>query len=342
MKEIGSEYWKIDNLIKHNNLDFLNVGQDNKLLMSGSTAIDFVLNDIKDTLKIVYMPDYCCESMVKPFIDNNYIIKYYSVDLINNEFKINTDEKCSIFFAMSYFGYSISNMDSYIEKFSKRKIIVIEDITHRLFCKQNHSIKSDYLIASLRKWFPIYTGGIAIKVDDKFTINNDNYVIDTQLVNIKKKAMELKRDYIDNQEVDKKSFLNLYKIANQLIMNYKNKLMDKESVEILKSIDIDKMIQTRRINAEIIEKKLQDTNANIIYKLSVNDCPLFVPILIKNRDRLRNCLINENIYCPIHWPNFSNLNNQIYNYELSLICDQRYNKEKIENYMDKLIKIIGR
>ena len=137
MKEIGSEFWDIDINNNKNNLQYFNIGNDNIFLMSGTTAIDFVLQDIKDIKKIVYMPDYCCEAMVKPFIDNNYQILYYHVDLINKKYYIDTTIDCSIFFAMSYFGYESTNMDNYIKEFVKNKKIIIEDITHRLFCRKN-------------------------------------------------------------------------------------------------------------------------------------------------------------------------------------------------------------
>ena len=166
MREFGSEFWEDTSytISKNNGLEYFNIGKDIKYLMSGTTAIQYVLENIKDIKKIVYVPDYCCESMVIPFKDNGYEIKYYNVDLINNEIDIDLDMDCSIFYAMSYFGYSVTNMDRYIRCFKERKIIVIEDITHSLLQKNNYSKYSDYLIASLRKWFPIYTGGIAINM----------------------------------------------------------------------------------------------------------------------------------------------------------------------------------
>ena len=128
MKEIGSEFWTIDLNSNDNSLEFLKICRDYQLLMSGRTAIDYVLNDIKDNKKIVYMPNYCCESMVKPFIDNGYQIIYYNVDVINQKYDVDLNANCSVFFAMSYFGYSESFMDDYIKEFSKRNVLIIEDI----------------------------------------------------------------------------------------------------------------------------------------------------------------------------------------------------------------------
>lgn len=340
MKEIGSEYWQVDSIQNKNNLEFLNIGKDKQFLMSGSTAIDYVLHEIKDDLKIVYMPDYCCESMVKPFLDNNYEIKYYNTDIINNQYEINLNEKCSIFFAMSYFGYECSNMDEYIQEFKRKNIITIEDITHRLFCKNNYCNNSDYVIASLRKWFPIYTGGIAINMNNAFSVDINNYVVDEKLIKIKKNAMLLKRKYIEGTITDKDDFLEQYEIANNLITNYKNKLMDEESINILKLLDIKKIINYRKYNANIIDKILNKNKIHTIYHITDNDCPIFVPIILDNRDKIKNELIKNKIYCPVHWGNFMNSDNNIYNVELSLICDQRYSTNNIEDYIGKLIKIV--
>ncbi len=44
-------------------------------------------------------------------------------------------------------------------------------------------------------------------------------------------------------------------------------------------------------------------------------------------------LFNENIFVPIHWPVEDvdmQGNNNLYKMELSLICDQRYEKEDME------------
>ena len=61
---------------------------------------------------------------------------------------------------------------------------------------------------------------------------------------------------------------------------------------------------------------------------------MFVPVLVPDgkRDALRQYLMQNEIYCPIHWP-ISDLHRldkrtgQIYENELSLVCDQRYSQE---------------
>lgn len=335
MKEVGSEFWEIESetLIKEENLKYFeNLGIDVKYLMSGRTAIDYVLKNVVDDKKIVYMPDYCCNSMVEPFIDNGYNVEYYEVDLINKKYYIDDQFNCSIFFGMSYFGYENSNMDNYIKKFKKRNIVVLEDITHRLFCQNNYCKESDYLIASLRKWFPIYTGAIAVNKNCNFKKDIENYIINEELIKYKKQAMRLKREYIYYINVDCKAlFLDLFDKSNKLITDYKNRKMDIESLEILKRIDLEEMKKRRICNAKIIEENLvYDDNVKMLYNYQTGDCPLYVPIISIKRDDIRKKLIKNKIYCPIHWPNFNNSNNEIYKNELSLICDQRYDEEDMK------------
>lgn len=341
MKEIGSEFWTTYFDDNRNKLNFLKIGKDYKLLMSGRTAISFILDNIEDMKKIVYMPNYCCKSMLQPFLDNNYKIVYYNCDVINNKYDIDSNFNCSIFFAMSYFGYDISNMDTYIELFNKKNIIVIEDITHRLLSDKNHSEYSTFLIASLRKWFPILSGGIAINMHTNFKTNTDNYKINKKFINTKKQAMNLKREYMCGSLENKDYFLELFNKSNHMIEDYKNMKIDEESIKILKKISIKDVKEKRIENCKLIEQKLKNNkHIKLLYKYKNGDCPLFVPIIINNRNYARKKMIENNIYLPVHWPN-DGLNNDIYNVELSLIIDQRYSKNDIEKYIDKLIEIVG-
>ena len=341
MREIGSEFWTEDLSNDDNGLDFLNIGKDFKLLMSGRTAIDYILSDIEDNIKIVYMPDYCCESMVQPFLDNGYKVVYYHADVINKKYYVDLNIECSIFFAMNYFGYEELSMDEYIEKFSRKDILTIEDITHRLLSNRNYCKYSDYLICSLRKWFPLVSGGVAISLKKKFKKDILNYTVNEKIVDIRLKAMNLKRDYMNNKASNKDLFFKLYTMSNKLIEDYRNKKIDAISLNILRHLDIEKIKKIRVENCLKIESLINEKKGiNLLCNYSKGDCPLFVPILLANRDKIRNALIKENVYLPIHWPNFNDFTNDIYRYELSLICDQRYSEEDCIKYINKLINVL--
>jgi hypothetical protein len=368
MREIGSEFWldlnlDSDKLIKKPSKTsdinkFLYIGNDRRLLFSGRTAIDFVLQDIPIHVKKVYMPSYCCESMLQPFLDRGIFIEYYDV-LIGDQglkYLIDINEETDIFFAISYFGYGMSNMDSYIDKFKKRNILVIEDITHRIFNKKNHCHNSDYLIASLRKWFPLLSGGLAIKAKGGF---KDIWLQDPveEHINKRLEAMKLKAKYMNGMDKTddnlKNKFLSLYSEFNRSIYNnYRNFKIDKLSQGLLERIIPEYLIEKRRNNAELLHScldKIDGVTPLFYNKDFTRDCPLFVPIRVekKIRPKLVDFLKLHRIYCPIHWPIFSGLNlndltEEIYNEELSLVCDQRYGEKDMKRLIGVLKEFFKR
>lgn len=344
--EIGSEYWKYEGPLDCDNEEFWKFGNDNVFTLSGRTAIYYCIMDIlqKRKIKKVYFPSYSCQSMEQPFKDLGIEIVYYDVYFDNKlKYSINKDEDCDIFFAMNYFGYSESNMDKYIQSFKKRDIIVIEDITQSILSNKKFSNNSDYVVASLRKWFPVMSGGIAVNVDGKFSkplsdITNFGVIVPKQL------AMENKKTYIE-KSMDKKhlkniknEYLNQYSQSGNVLENdYKNYAIDEESLNILMKISLQDIIETRKANVEHIYNRLKDNpNINFLFnKYKDDDCLLFVPIILDNstRNSLRQFLIQNNVYLPVHWPSEKDKNN-IFDRELSLICDQRYNVQQIECYLD--------
>ena len=345
--EIGSEFWEFDGNLNSNNSSFWNLGKDIKFTLSGRTAIYYVLENIAKKQKITkaYLPSYSCESMAQPFIDLGIEILYYDV-YYNDGLKYNIEflEDVDIFFAMNYFGYSNTNMDSYIQKYKNMGKIVIEDITHSIFSTKRYSVNSDYLIASLRKWMPILSGGIAVNMNSNFEIELSNKS-NKEMIILKNTAMKNKKDYIEGKNTDKDGFLNEYKESSKALeKEYKNYSIDEKSLEIINKIDIQNIIKARLENAKVIYEKLKKNSKVrfLVEDYNGKDALLFVPIVLEHnlRNELRKYLIDNKVYLPVHWPLEENLNN-IFEKELSLVCDQRYTKEQISNYIDLIIEFLG-
>ena len=346
--EIGSEFWEFDGKLESDNTKFWNIGKDNKFTFSGRTSIYYVLKNIllKKNIQTVYFPSYSCISMIQAFEDLGINIEYY--DVYYNEglkYNIDIDQECDIFFAMNYFGYSSTNMEKYTKIFKQKGKIVIEDITHSIFSNKQYSEYSDYLVGSLRKWFPIASGGIAVNMNGKFEIDlNNNY--NQEFFYIKKLAMENKKEYMNNiYTTQKESFLNQYSESNKILtQDYKDYQIDKESLNILFRIDLEDIKNKRIKNVKLIKEKLiKNPNIKFLVKEDFeNDVLLFVPIILENRIRneLRKHLIDKQIYLPIHWPLEENINN-IFNKEISLVCDQRYDVDEIEEYINLILNYLN-
>lgn len=355
MREIGSEFWleysKVD--LTQNRNDVFPLGDDNVYVLSGRTAIDFILDDISTNVRSVYMPSYCCDSMLQPFVDRDIELYFYDVisSSVGLEYVVDHDKDVDLFFATSYFGYGCTTMDAYVETFKSRNIVVIEDITHRLLCERSHCKSADYLVSSLRKWFPIPSGGLAVKMNGRFR-SRDLAPPPVELLSKKVRAMRKKAEYIkstkkQNNEHDKRQFLELYSQFNQsLRFNYKRQGMDDLSLRLMSTLDISSIQTKRRSNAQYVYAKLENFThiKPLIAKPDfTQDCPLFVPIMIRadQRDNLRDYLVRNNVFCPIHWPVservvLSPRSTILYAEELSLICDQRYSNTELEPLLNLL------
>ncbi len=344
--EIGSDFWECTDSLNSDNSAFWNIGKETIYTLSGRTAIYYCLENImaKREIKKAYVPSYCCDSMIKPFIDLGIDVEYYDVYYnYGLKYDIEYKDDVDLFFAMNYFGYANTNMDQYIKKFKDYGMVVIEDITHSVFSTIRYSKHADYLIGSLRKWMPILSGGIAISMNSAFDIRIDNCTND-KMIEIRDNAMSHKKEYMhSNEEELKEVFLNEYKKSSvELEDNYKNFSMDEKSFQIIQKIDIPQIKNKRIENAKVIYEKLKGKVDFLIEDYSKEDVLLAVPIMLDSdkRDALRNYLKDKKVYLPVHWP-LPDKRNNIFDRELSLVCDQRYTKDQVAEYIDYIIEFLS-
>ena len=326
-KEIGSEFWNVP-VSESENGCF----PDNALwFLSGRSALESIIAEIKrnNNVKSVSMPAWCCDSMVKPFVDAGLQVRFYPVYPQGNGLKqdLSSVYESDILFIMDYFGYSD---DTPINDFSG---IVIRDLTHSVFSNKEKS--ADYSFGSLRKWAGFQTGGFGWGLEMPLLPENAEYIA------LRYKAMQEKQRYMCGAS-DDKSYLETYALAEELLEVCSAAQGLEQDTFLAKRLNLEFLRGRRRENAA---KLLEAFGDRAIFKeLKENDCPLFVPILVpeKQRDALRRHLIQNEIYCPIHWPQTEYQHPDaksavLYKQELSLVCDQRYDLAD----MDRLIEAIN-
>jgi|SRR5690625_3304693 len=346
--EIGSHFEKDHSILQEMKASqWLPKTSDDTYTFLGRTAITVAIKDILKTQSIntVYMPTYSCTSMVDPFIEKGINVEYYDVyyDETGVNYNINFDTNCDIFFAMTYFGLENSKkMNDAMKVFSSRGTIIIEDITHRLLNKNSHSKNADYYIASLRKWFPIASGGYVGKRNGNLSIKPEK--TSDHLVTKQLEAMDYKSQYLAGESISKEKFLSMFASFNKVLSTIdENYMIDQKSLRIIKFLNIDLIRKRRKKNANKLYSKIKNINSvkPLFTKPNLSTkCPLFVPIVTdqENRDDLRNYLIKNDVYCPVHWPKKSTGKNSVLsNRSISLICDQRYNTRDMK-YIVNLIK----
>ena len=335
MNEIGSEFDFNSEYLSDKNNALFEIGM---LTYSGRTAIHIALSDIlKDrAIDKAWIPSYCCDSMVQPFRDIGIRAEFYSVEydsasrkIVRAEFDAGKDD---VVLTMGYFGFCDNGNTELIRKCQDNGTIVIEDCTHSLL--SDGRLSADYQVSSLRKWFPIASGGFVQNA--KGSLMPKLRQCDSEIVNMRISAMKEKTEYLEEEKDEelKRSFLHKYKTVNKSFSeNYINLAIDPWSEEIIKHTDLNAVRLRRRKNAEMLIDNLRKNSAIklLFTELKDGDCPLFVPIAVNNREKLQKRLAENKIYCPAHWPRHSQkANSNLYDCELSLVCDQRYNEKDME------------
>lgn len=338
-KEIGSEFW-LDTELRDEKFT-----PHETLVLSGRTAIDVIIKDILKTRKVrnVYMPAYCCDSMIDPFMRNGIKVDLY--DLCFDEklnYLVDKDFQADIFYVNNYFGYENTINNDTIEHFKHKGAIVIYDKTHSLFMTNDSTdTLADYTFASIRKWMGVVDGAVVSKENAELHIEQNDY----PYLQCKIDAMQEKAKYINGDKtIDKQQFLTKYnEFGHHLSEEYQGYKMDDLSVDIWQQSDKVEIRKQRRENAVVLHL---GTSLHFMGSLSVNSCPIFVPVLFdttEERNVIRKHLIENGIYCPIHWPKNTLVTpdmevNRIFDTELSLICDQRYT----ETDMERIINVINK
>ena len=340
MREIGSEFWL------ERELAVLSHDKDGIYVLSGRTAIDLIIQDILKTSKIrnVYMPAWCCDSMLAPFVARGIDIKFYDISLAESADTAEIlcdfcDFRENIFYMTNYFGYENTLPVETVKKFKEQGSIVLYDRTHSFLMENDPYIElADYCLASIRKWMGVIGGAVV------------NGVKDCQLrpcpyLACKEEAMRMKKAFIEGDtSIDKQAFLNLYgEFGHHLAEDYQNYEMDDLSYALFKTEGLSAMRRKRRENAKYLHDNLK--GVKFIGEITENAVPLFVPIFFETteqRNAVRKKLIEAQIYCPIHWPKPILIPayykvNKIYDTELSLICDQRYNLDD----MRRIVEVIN-
>ena len=331
--EIGSEFW-LESVP-----ETLAAEKNGAYCLSGRTAIDLILQDIlrKRMVKSVAMPAWCCDSMIAPFLARGIEVMFYDFG------QTDTIEQTDIFYLTNYFGYENTPSVETIKKIKEQGRIVFYDRTHSFMMEDTvYQELADYQFASIRKWMGVVSGAVINGLTKQTSLK------DCQYIPVKEKAMLDKYRYLTGDlTVKKDDFLAAFgEFGHKLAADYCNYRIDNLSYTLYRQEDLQSMKQKRKRNAGYIHEHLN--GVKLMFDLTESAVPLFVPVLFESkeqRDFVRKKLIEQQIYCPIHWPQPSQIPaeyevNSIVSRELSLICDQRYELPQIKREIETIKQLI--
>lgn len=327
-REIGSEFWSVPVTETENRL----FPAWTKWFLSGTCALEFILRDILSTrpLKRAAVPSWCCSCMIEPFHRLGVEVCFYSVVADGRGLICDYSAlpPCDLTLVLSYFGYTAQRT------IGEPSGLILRDLTHSLFVSNPDD--AAYCFGSLRKWAGFWTGGYAWK-KGPWSEETALPAPDEGYLALRKSAMEDKLRYLRG-ETGEKSYLALFEQGEDFLDCCPVMGGAKRDEELALRLDVDGLRRRRRENAAVLLSELGEHA--LFPELEEEDCPLFVPLLLETpvRDGLRRHLIQKEIYCPIHWEitplhRLTERERDIYERELSIVCDQRYDAEDMRRIL---------
>lgn len=310
---------------------------------SGRSALYNILAHLKEHngIKSVLFPDYLCKSVYQMAEKNLLGIEFYSLDEQLNpdlgDIKNKYDATKAVLL-INYFGLKdCKAMVEHLRNIHQEMLIVLDNV-QAPYEMQNET-DADYSFSSFRKAFPV--------PDGSWVLSKKNRLVQYERVNefaqYKIAASYLKA--IRDQCLFKDDvYLDLFHKGEVKIDEDYQTDMTSLSKDILANMEWNKWAILRKRNADIIINGLKELHIMQIIPVKENMIPLFIPIRIENRDKVRRAMFANSIFLPVHWPveddykDKLNRGGDLAAHELSIIVDQRYSMSDMRRILTILEK----
>ena len=272
MKELGG-YFELE----------LNKG---KHYHRGALALNSARNCFKYILQAqqpskVYLPAYCCDSLVEPLISEGVEYSFYHIDEMFELVELPNLKPTETLLYINYFALKSEYITTLHQKYSTQLII---DNTQAFFEKPIEGVDTFY---SPRKFFGVADGGYLYT----------QHLLDIELE--QDQSAEKFTQLLGRYENSASAFYADYQSAETSLINQPIKWMSKLTQGILKSIDYEKIALTRQRNFWAMHAMLGQQNK--FNNISLKDfVPMVYPYLTENTD-VRGQLIDNKIYIAKYW-----------------------------------------
>ena len=220
---------------------------------------------------------------------------------------------------------------SLIRSFDKDAIIIEDDVqAYYEFKKPLGDV--DFKFTSLRKTFAVPDGGLV-------KANLQLPVIETPNTFGQYKAAAALLKSMREGNFNDQIYLEMFEKGESIIDSELESGMSQIAEKLYGSLDEEHMKIRRLNNARHLVEQLKKHGVKPLLPLKEGYVPLFIPIILKNRDEVRKRMFQHEVFCPVHWPLEGmdlKRGKVMAEAELSLIIDQRYGQKEI----NEIIKLL--
>ena len=294
-------------------------------LNAGRYALEYILKARKYSK--VYLPYYICESVMEPVKRLNISYEFY---YINEQLEPATelhpkDDEAVLY--VNYFGLKNRRASTFC--YAYRNTIL--DQTQAFYSERGNKYDDNTIqcdtFNSCRKFFGVPDGAYLytdclleeeLPQDESF----DRMTFLTKRID--RSPQEAFADFHANDEA--LSAVGL-------------KRMSKLTEGMMRSIDYSAKANKRIHNFHVLDEALRDTN-RLKWSMDYGTVPLVYPYYVEDGARLRQYLIDHQVFCARYWPNVLEwCQSDDFEYQLAenLVClpiDQRYGEEEMKRIIN--------
>lgn len=313
------------------------------LFLSGRSALShiFRLIDINETYSNrIHVPYYICESVLSIIKQKGCDIIFYDLD---ENYRFNIDyltyvQSGDALLLVNYFGFTPNNEIIEAIRSVDDEVIIINDDVHSYWTYEKS--QADYSFTSLRKHFPVCSGGIIHTHEEK--------IWPSEKLEVKNEFFYLKLlgGILKGQNVDDRDYLKILNEAEKKLDNDTCDYLAPELVSFLFSrLDLKAILEKRKENYQLVYEMVDFDRLPFMFPYDSSIVPMNIPLLVSNKDEVIKKLRSKHIYLPSYWPISNNQlssvqSRHLSSNQLSILIDQRYSEKEIEKQVDYILKYI--
>lgn len=298
---------------------------------SGRSSLRWALHSMDLYAKRILVPDFVCQVVIDVLLEFSIQPVFYEVGL-DLDFKLPTDARnCDALYLVKYFGHSSKSFSIALEQSN------IPLIIDTVFDAELPTVKTNShwcAFNSLRKISRI--ADYSQLASNKPLIPIERTRLET-FSRLKYQAKNIKHQFLTKKIESEEHYLNLFSDAESILDDSKGVYYPEDNSIFLSNIfhhNLSAETELRRSNFEMAKATLSD-----VTYIDINPyLPSFLPILLKDRDRVREKLRESHIYLAIHWPSLSTLGNKLSPNILSIPLDSRYQMSDIQRMCQIIAK----
>lgn len=295
-----------------------------------STGRAALYHIIKHTMELqqvsqVMLPDYLCSCILVPIRNLGLDYVFYP---LNDRLEMDKEKfakfykKGSLVVIINYFGMmNTTNQLNYVREFDKEAVVVEDDVQAYYEFEKPLGVL-DARFTSLRKWFALPDGGLVKNSHLNMQSANGSNAFHQYKV-----AGSILKTFRNFDYYDDRIYLDLFEKGEDLIDVDIEKGMSNITREYINYTNTEHISNMRWRNAQHLIVGLKSINIEPILPLEEGRTPLFIPIWIEERNKVRRAMFKHDVFCPVHWPLDGmpvKKGAEMAEHELSLVVDQRY------------------